>query len=149
MTELEENSPAAGHEAYVRAVVAEMAARGVEVDELTFVAAPVRGAMMRIVVDADSSASSRPRSEVWRTAQWLRLRWDELSGWGWQVRYAGDSAPRAAIFFGVTALPRPSAVADWIPLWLAHPEIAPSRDDGPFTTPDLDVVLRSYAVMTE
>jgi hypothetical protein len=137
-SEAGETSPRASHEAYVKKVVAELAERGVEVTDLEIISSATRHAALRV-------AEAEPMGTQWDSAEWIRLRWTERDGWAYQVRYHGEDQPRGAIYFGVSAAPTPSAVADWMHICLVHPEFTPSREDGPFTEPDLDSVLKTYA----
>ncbi|OXM43120.1 hypothetical protein CFP75_39660 [Amycolatopsis alba DSM 44262] len=137
----------ADHEDYVRAVIEELAERDVRVSDVHFDVAPDRRATMKVSpleTDDDESATN------WGAAEWITLRWSPAEGWVWQVKYHGDVSPRAAIYFGMSAVPKPAAVAEWLHLGLAQPMVIPSReDDLPFTTPDLDEALRAYSITTE
>jgi hypothetical protein len=128
----------ASHAAYVKAVVAALAELDLTATDLSLEISPLRRAEMTIVEE-------HPAATHWQGREWVRLRWDERHGWSWQVRYEGDAQPRAAVHFGLTAVPKPTAVADWMLISLGVPHATPSREDGPFTTPDLDAVLRAYA----
>lgn len=136
-SETGETSPRASHEAYVRKVVTELAVRDVAVTNLEIVASATRHATMRV-------AEAEPSGTQWDSAEWIRLRWTERDGWAYQVRYRGEAQPRGAVYFGVSAAPTPSAVADWMHICLAHPGFTPSREDGPFTEPDLESVLTAH-----
>ncbi|CAL9677699.1 hypothetical protein SUDANB95_08026 (plasmid) [Actinosynnema sp. ALI-1.44] len=133
-------SPRASHEAYVRKVVLALADRGVQADDVEVLASAVRRAQMTVT-------EIEPMGTLWESAQSVRLLWDERNGWSWQVHYVGEQEPRTPIFFGLSAVPEPRAVADWMAVSLAHPEVTPSREDGPFDTPDLDVVLRAHGAV--
>ncbi len=142
------HTAAIDHEAYVRAVIAELAERDVGVSDVQLVAAPDRLAMMK-VSSPGSDDDEEVRDTTWDGAEWLTLRWSPAEGWVWQVKYHSDASPRAAIYFGFSAVPKPSAVADWLHIGLSQPMVIPSReDDLPFTTPDLNEVLRAYSVTT-
>lgn len=73
------------------------------------------------------------------------LRWDELNGWSCQTRGA---VPTPVVSFGVSAVPPPAQVADWIESVLAHPDVRPRRARGPFVTPDLTAQLARYSAST-
>lgn len=134
-------APRESHEHYMRSVADELGERGLEVADLEIRDGASRQALMR-VTEAD------PVGTVWTDSDWLRLRWDEHYGWSWQVRYLGETQPRGAVYFGVSAVPPPAAIADWMFVSLTHPEAEPSREHGPFNTPDIDVVLRAYTPTT-
>jgi hypothetical protein len=130
----------AAHDAYVRVVVDELTERGIQVSDVVVGAGDVLRAEM-VVAEVD------PMHTSWRDAEGVvRLYWDQRQGWTWQVRYAGESQSRGAVHFGVSAVPQPTAVADWMLISLTHPEAVPSREDGPFETADLEAVLRAYAM---
>ena len=131
----------ASHEAYVRKVVTALADRGIRADDVQAVAETPRRAWMTV-------SEVEPLGTHWQAARWVRLRWDEDRGWSWQVLYSSEREPRSPIFFGVSAVPAPDAVADWMLVSLAHPEVTPNRQDGPLTTPDLDARLRGYDTPT-
>lgn len=128
------------HEPYVRAVMAALAQRGVRVaEQVAWGGGEVRSAELTVTgVDELGGA--------WQDAEaTVLLRWDEQFGWTWRASYPGEPGPRSAIHFGFTAVPGPAQVANWMLVSLVHPETIASREDGPLTTPGMDVVLRGYA----
>jgi hypothetical protein len=129
----------AAHEAYVRQVVTALAAREIDVTDLEISAGRTRAASMKVV-------EREPFGPMGRDAEWITLRWDEREGWSYQVQYPDDGLPRGRVFFGFSNVPAPFQIAAWLTVGLAHPEIEPSHEDGPFETPDLEEILRAYAV---
>lgn len=129
----------ATHEGYIRQVTATLDRQGIEVSELTISADQTRSASMKIT-------EREPFGEMSRNAERITLRWQEREGWSYQVQYPEDDYRRERIFFGFSAVPEPSQIAAWLTVSLAHPEIEPNHNGGPFETPDLDVVLRAYSV---
>jgi hypothetical protein len=127
------------HESYVQQVVAELANRGVQVTNLDIRAEQVRQAVMNV-------AEIDPLGAMTESAEWIRLIWDERYGWFYQVRYPDDPSARSAIYFGVSAVPPPPDVANWMFIGLVHPDVVVSREEGAFQTPDMDVLLAAYRV---
>jgi hypothetical protein len=141
-----QNTSRISHEPYIRQVVRELTNIGVETDaEIVLASAPTRVAMVPIVVDAVAQ-SRKPNEPGLAAVKWLTLRWHELTGWAWQVRYHGDPGPRAAVYFAGRVTAAPLDVACWLQLGLLHPEITPTRQtfvDVP--TDSLEDDLCAYA----
>jgi hypothetical protein len=117
------------HHAYVTAVVAEITSQGMDV--------------MSVHV---SAAAAVRHADVELTAPDLvgcvLLRWDELNGWSWQTRNHGEEP--APMFFGVSLLPAPADLANWMVMSLRYSVVTSYRDCVPFVIPDLDTRLRAY-----
>jgi hypothetical protein len=132
-----ERSPTA-HAGYVRQVAATLADHGIDTDNLEISARQKRTASMKIT-------ERDPFGAIGKNAEWIMLHWDEGNGWSYQVQYPGDKLPRGRVFFGFSAVPVPGQIATWLTVSLAHPEIEPNHEDGPFDTPDMEGILRTYS----
>jgi hypothetical protein len=142
MTETTTTGPArVAPEGYIRAVLAALAHRGVQADQIHVRTTPTRRAAMAL-------AETDPVSTMWRSVEWIRLRWQDNRGWELQVRWPGEPTPRAPLAFRISAVPPPHELAAWVVLCLIHPEIAVLEDDTPVTTADVEEVLRAYAAGT-
>jgi hypothetical protein len=117
------------HEPYIRQVVRELANVGVATGvDIVLASAPARVAMVPIVVEA-VAPSRVPSDSGVAAVEWLTLRWHEMTGWAWQLRYHGDPGPRAAVYFAGRVAAAPLDVACWLQLGLLHPEITPIRQN--------------------
>ena len=115
--------------AYVMAVGAELAARGVGVASVYV--SPAVAVRYADFVLAVSGVAGR-----------VLLRWDEVNGWSRRTCHHDEESVPA--FFGGSALPAPADLADWVVTSLRYPVVTSHLDDGPFTAPDLDVRLQTY-----
>lgn len=129
------------HDGYVHAVVAALARYGIRAEHVELSTTPRRSAEMNLVEDD-------PISTVWLSVEWIHLSWRDDTGWAVQVRWPGESTPRTAVGFGITATPPPMDLVAWVSVVLIHPEIVVREDDAPASTPDLEEVLALYATRT-
>lgn len=134
------SDPAAPHAAYITAVVEALARKGIRVEQVEIRPGPPLKASMTVVeVDA-------PDNTVVSAAEWVRLLWTPRAGWGWLAKYENVQQAGRPVYHGFSAVPRPDAVAAWVHVAMTHPEVQLDQEGGPFDTPDLEQVLRGYAV---
>jgi hypothetical protein len=74
------------------------------------------------------------------------VSWDEENGWSLSV---SNESLTGQVHKGLDVVPEPEDVAAWVVVSLAHPELAPGRDDHPFrdhrvADPGFEALLAAY-----
>ncbi len=139
MTDTAATPPRHPHEGYVHAAAAELAQHGIQAGQLTLHtdADHCRGAAMTLT-------QRYPLAAMWHESEWIRLSWSDHQGWQVQVHWRGEDTPRAPAAFGITATPPAHELAQWVAVFLIHPELVARVDDTPISTADLEEVLAAY-----
>jgi hypothetical protein len=118
------------HRAYVLTVSAALADHGLDVTAVHV--GSVDAALWHADLELDAGSDTGA----------VLVRWHELAGWSLQTRDRRRDQP--AVFFGVSLVPPPAALAEWVAALVRHPELVPVRAGDPFATQDLDSQLRAY-----
>lgn len=118
------------HQAYVLTVSAALAHRGLDVTAVHV--GSVDAALWHADLELDAGSDTGA----------MLVRWHELAGWSLQTRDRRRDQP--TVFFGVSLVPPPAALADWVAAVVRHPELVLMRAGDPFASQDLDSQLRAY-----
>jgi Family of unknown function (DUF6292) len=134
----------ADHEPYVRAVAAAAAAVDLEVLDHRITGRPPA---VRTAVVTLAAPQSGPYAEV---EDGIEVVWDESFGW---KAVLPAEAGRSDWFMGESLVPAPARVARWIDMVLVHPDLTPSREDGPTRFPEgedsaFEAQVSAYATAT-
>lgn len=132
----------ADHSPYIAAVRDRLAARDIQVTNMSVTTAPgdLRQAALELHPDPDEFPGP--------VRDQASAHWDEDTGWS--LRITQDSLPDHEVREGASALPDPDAVAAWVLVALTHPELTPANDGPPFRQhqhpdPDFEARLARYA----
>ncbi|MCU4750308.1 DUF6292 family protein [Streptomyces sp. G-5] len=115
----------ASHSGYITAVLAELVGQ----EELTVVSHRVAGGgNAPRTAEITLQPLEGPHAEEQTT-----VVWDEVYGWKAMVPAASGTSDW---FMGMSIIPAPIKVATWAEMVLLHPELTPSREDGPSRSPE-------------
>jgi hypothetical protein len=136
--------PDAGHSAYVGAVSSRLQEYDVRVSTILPISSRgPRKAELRLRPDPDTFVDPVPHEAF--------LYWDEENGWSLGLRRDPSTlAILNPVFKGLSVLPDPDDVAEWVTVLLTHPELTPSREEHPFRDhavedPEFEAQLARYA----
>jgi Family of unknown function (DUF6292) len=131
----------ADHASYIAAVSHSLEAHDIQVADVSVSTSPDGRREAALLLRPDEAAFAE------RVPGQAQASWDEDNGWSllvWHESVASD------VRKGLGVVPDPEDVAAWAVVVLAHPELTPSREDGPvrdhsIADPDFEARLAAYA----
>jgi hypothetical protein len=130
----------ADHASYITAVSRSLEACDIRVADVTVSTSPDGRRETALLLRPDEAAFAE------QVPGQARASWDEDNGWSLLVRHESMSSD---VRKGLGVVPDPEDVAAWAVALLAHPELTPSREDGPvrdhcIADPDFEARLAAY-----
>lgn len=117
------------HQPYIDAAVAAIAEAGLNVAGHAVTGRPPAARTAAVMLEVPDSGPYADEDDD------LELVWNEAYGW---VLHLPAEAGISDWYMGEDLVPAPARVARWVDMVLSHPDLTPSREDGPQRLPESD-----------